>query len=285
MDKKSSVLIVDDNETLLAMLKERLHLEGYICETVTSAESALEQIKKTSVDIMIADIIMPGMKGIELAEKAKKLSPGTVIIIMTGYIDDFSYDKAIEAGAVDFIKKPFTLKEMMIKIKHVKLQEKLRVMAITDELTGLCNRRGFFTLAEQQLKLAARQKQGIFMLYADLDRLKSINDTFGHQEGDRALIDTATILQKTCRESDIIARIGGDEFAVIPLVPAGNQITRITDRLQKNIDDLNAKGKRRYTLSISFGLSYYDPENPSSMDELLARADRMMYEQKKLKKG
>ena len=166
-----------------------------------------------------------------------------------------------------------------------RMEERLRVFSFSDELTGLYNRRGFFALVEQQLKLSKRLKKGIFMLYADLDRLKAINDTWGHQEGDRALIDIANILKATFRESDIVGRIGGDEFAVIPLVPAGNQITRITDRLQKNIDDLNAKGKRRYTLSISFGLSYYDPENPSSMDELLARADRMMYEQKKLKKG
>ncbi|HAM52455.1 MAG TPA: diguanylate cyclase response regulator [Nitrospiraceae bacterium] len=285
MDKRNSVIIVDDNKTLLAMLKEGLLLEGYLCETATSAEAALEQISKNSFGIMVADIIMPGMKGIELAEKAKKLRPDMVIIIMTGYIDDFSYDKAIEAGAVDFIKKPFTLKELMIKLKHVKLQEKLRMMAITDELTGLCNRRGFFTLAEQQLKLAMRHKKGIFMLYADLDGLKSINDTFGHQEGDRALSDAASILKKTCRESDIVARVGGDEFAVIPLGHTVDQIGTITTRLQKNIENHNEKGKRQYTLSMSFGVSYFDPENPCSIDELVAHADTVMYEHKKLKKS
>jgi diguanylate cyclase (GGDEF)-like protein len=122
------------------------------------------------------------------------------------------------------------------------------------------------------------------MLYADLDGLKTINDTLGHQEGDRALADTAHLLKSTYRESDLIARIGGDEFVVIPVGSAGDNIETITDRLQKNVDLHNATANRPYTLSISTGIAYYDTERPSSIDELLATGDRLMYEQKKMKR-
>ncbi|MCL4477056.1 MAG: GGDEF domain-containing response regulator [Nitrospirae bacterium] len=285
MNKGNYVLIVDDEETLLSMLKETFTSEGYECETATSAESALEHISNTPFDIMLTDISLPGMKGFELTVQARKMRPEMAVIIMTGYIDDFSYDSAIEAGASDFIKKPFTLKELKARIGLMKVQEKQRVMSITDELTGLYNRRGFFTLAEQRLKLAKRQRRGIFMLYADVDGLKAINDTLGHQEGDMALVDTANLLKATYRESDIIARIGGDEFVVIPVGSAGDDIEIITARLQKNLDHHNATEHRNYTLSISIGIAYYDTENPSSIDELLAAGDRLMYEQKKIKRG
>ncbi|MDP3048013.1 MAG: diguanylate cyclase [Thermodesulfovibrionales bacterium] len=163
------------------------------------------------------------------------------------------------------------------EIKH--LEEKLRTLSLTDELTGLYNRRGFFTMVEHLLRLAKRQKKAIFVLYADLDNLKEINDTWGHQEGDRALIDTANIFRATFRESDIVARIGGDELVVIP-VEATLDTEVITARFQKNLKDYSTKNKRSYTLSISFGISHYNPESPCSIDELLRQAEKLMYDEK-----
>jgi len=163
------------------------------------------------------------------------------------------------------------------------LEGKLHDLAITDELTGLYNRRGFFTLALQHIKLANRNKRGIFMLYADLDGLKMINDKFGHKTGDLALIDMANLFKKSYRESDIIARIGGDEFVVIPAGTAGDTVETITTRFQKVLMMHNEETNRNYNLSASAGIAYYDPENPSSLDELLIQADEMMYEQKRYK--
>lgn len=164
------------------------------------------------------------------------------------------------------------------------MEEKLRALSLTDELTGLYNRRGFFALVEQLLKLAKRQKKGLFMLYADLDNLKGINDALGHQQGDQALLDMANLFRSTYRESDIIARIGGDEFVVIPVGSAGDDVNVISSRLQQNVERHNERGNRSYTLSVSLGLTHYDPENPCSIDELLLRADKLMYEQKKNKR-
>jgi len=283
MDERNSVIIVDDDERLLEIFKTALSLEGYQCETASSAESALELINKTSFDIMLTDIRMPGIEGFELTHKAKKIIPDMAVIIMTAYAEEFSYDNAMEAGASDFIKKPFTLNELMARIQHVKLQEKVRTMAVTDELTGLYNRRGFFSLAEKLLQLCKREKKGIFMLYTDLDGLKKINDTFGHKEGDMALIDIASILRNNYRESDIIARIGGDEFVVVPIGTTEDSAKIATSRLQKSIEIHNAEINRSYKLSLSFGIAYYDPENPCSIDELLVQGDKLMYEQKRHK--
>jgi diguanylate cyclase (GGDEF)-like protein/PAS domain S-box-containing protein len=163
------------------------------------------------------------------------------------------------------------------------MEEKLKALSLTDELTGIYNRRGFFTLVEHQFKLSKRQKRGIFMLYADVDNLKDINDTFGHQEGDLALIETVDILKKNYRESDIIARIGGDEFVVIPVGTTGDNIEVITSRLQKAVEIHNSKSNRGYKLSISAGIVYYNPQNPCSIDELLLHGDNSMYEQKRHK--
>jgi diguanylate cyclase (GGDEF)-like protein/PAS domain S-box-containing protein len=169
--------------------------------------------------------------------------------------------------------------------EYKEMEEALRTLSLTDELTGLYNRRGFFTLTDQFLKLARRQKKGIFMLYADIDSLKEINDTFGHKEGDTVLIETAEILKKNYRESDIIARIGGDEFVVIPIGTTGDNIDIITSRFEKSVEIYNSKSKREYNLSLSYGLAYYDPENPCSIDELLIQADKTMYEHKRYKKN
>ncbi len=178
-----------------------------------------------------------------------------------------------KTAAVNVISKDIT---------HLKVMEaELRALSLTDELTGLYNRRGFFTLAEQELKMANRLRHGIYMLYADMDNLKAINDTHGHKEGDRALREAARILKETYRSSDIVARIGGDEFVVIPIGIGGDNTDAVTRRLQKNLDAHNAKTDRDYRLSLSVGLAFYDPRHPCSLVELLKKGDEAMYAQKR----
>lgn len=166
-------------------------------------------------------------------------------------------------------------------------EEALRSLSHIDELTGLFNRRQFFALAEQQLKIAIRTKKKLLLLFIDVDGLKRINDNHGHTEGDLALIDIANILKGTFRESDITARIGGDEFVVLAVKNTDADVNGEipTTRLQNNLDEHNAKGSRGYKLSISVGTTQFDPEQPLSVDELLARADALMYEQKRGKKN
>lgn len=283
MDYMNSVLIVDDDEGLLEMLKTALSIEGYRCETAANVEKALDLIKNVAFDILIADIKMPGMTGLELTEKAKKIRPDMAAIVMTAYIEEFSYDSAIEVGASDFIKKPFSVRELIARIQHVKLQERLRSMSVTDELTDLYNRRGFFALAEQELKLANRLRRNVFLFYLDIDNLKDINDNYGHLEGDMMILETANILRRTFRQSDSVSRIGGDEFVVILNGAKEADAEIVASRLQKNIDDFNRVLNRGYKLSMSVGIALYNPEDPASVDELLSQADKSMYEQKRYK--
>jgi diguanylate cyclase (GGDEF)-like protein len=166
-----------------------------------------------------------------------------------------------------------------------KLEEELLSLSINDPLTGLHNRRGFLSLAEQQLKLSDRTKQGVQLYFADLDELKWINDTLGHVEGDNALIEAANILKETFRTSDIIARLGGDEFAVLAIDTTEADYEIFTARMQSLFETRNNQENRRYRLSISVGSSYYDPKNPCSLDDLISRADKLMYEQKQKKKS
>ncbi len=158
-------------------------------------------------------------------------------------------------------------------------EEEIRLMAIADTLTGLYNRRGFITLAEQQMKTAAREKRVLLLFFIDLDGLKLINDNYGHSEGDRALKKAADLLKKTFRESDIIARLGGDEFAV--LVTDNDELPEIVlKRLKKNSDAENVVSGLPYRICMSIGTSEYDPSNPCSVHEMLVRADQIMYAQK-----
>jgi len=123
--KQERILVVDDDEALLEILQKGLSLHGYSCEATKRAASALELIEKDSFDIMIADIIMPDMNGLELTKRVKRIRPEMIIVVITGHIEDFPYDRAIEAGASDFIKKPFTIKELLARIRYVKMQDEL----------------------------------------------------------------------------------------------------------------------------------------------------------------
>ncbi|MBU4121734.1 MAG: diguanylate cyclase, partial [Proteobacteria bacterium] len=164
-----------------------------------------------------------------------------------------------------------------------RMEEEIREMSLRDQMTELYNRRGFITLAEQQIRAANRAQRAMLLTFIDLDGLKWINDTFGHEEGDRALIDAANVLRQTFRESDIIARLGGDEFAVLSIDAADMNPEDFSKRLQENIDAGNAKETRPYKLAMSWGTAVYDPGSPLSLDELMSSADERMYAQKKAK--
>ncbi|MHB8880189.1 MAG: sensor domain-containing diguanylate cyclase [Thermodesulfovibrionales bacterium] len=166
-----------------------------------------------------------------------------------------------------------------------KMEDELVAMSHTDELTGLYNRRGFFTLAEQQLKLAARLNKKLYLISADLDDLKMINDTLGHKEGDAALAETADILRQSFRESDIIARIGGDEFVIMPMEMTDENAVVIRERIADLFEKSNAVKKRVYALSVSTGISFCDPHAPCSLEQMLSLADNSMYEQKRNRKS
>ena len=161
------------------------------------------------------------------------------------------------------------------------MEERLREMSLTDELTRLYNRRGFFTLLDQRLKAVKRENGMAFLLYADLDKFKNINDTFGHHEGDRVLTNVADILRATFRETDIIARIGGDEFVVFLEGASEEGVNVVMANLRKNLSDHNARSSGGYDVLMSIGVVPYDPAVFSSVDDLLASADRLMYRQKK----
>ncbi len=167
---------------------------------------------------------------------------------------------------------------------RVRVREELRMLSVADVLTGLSNRRGFFHLAEQQLKFANRSKSAMLLLFADLDGLKDINDAHGHKEGDLALVETANVLGETFRESDILGRVGGDEFAVLAVAAPDTTAQRINERIQERIGARNAQPDRAYQLSISVGIASYDPDNPCSLEELMARADALMYGEKRRKR-
>ena len=159
-------------------------------------------------------------------------------------------------------------------------EEQLRALSLTDELTGLYNRRGLLTMGEHQLKLARRNKRRLLLMYADLDNMKRINDKFGHMEGDAALIEAADILRQVFRESDIIARIGGDEFVILAVESDGSQSNAMINRIHQRCILANLRKARPYVLAMSAGSAEFDPGQPTTLEELVAQADRAMYAEK-----
>ena len=159
--------------------------------------------------------------------------------------------------------------------------ETIRRLSLTDDLTGLLNRRGFTTLADQQLRTSLRTRNRLWLMFADLDGLKEINDNLGHEAGDRALREIAELLRtRSFRRADLVARIGGDEFAVLATEITHTDDARVVKRVEDALQRANEIPGREYTLSLSFGLAYFDPERPQTLEELIVEADQRMYQAK-----
>jgi len=163
--------------------------------------------------------------------------------------------------------------------------DELRALSLVDELTGLYNRRGFLTLATQQLKLCDRTMRPAVVVFVDLDGMKRINDDFGHDVGDQALIETANILRQCFRYSDVVARLGGDEFVTLAIDADFELSGSIQQRLYDKLAELNARVGRTFELQFSIGMAPYDPASAEMIEEVLARADSLMYEQKRARKA
>jgi diguanylate cyclase (GGDEF)-like protein len=205
----------------------------------------------------------------------------------------FIIDATERRRALEALKKAYDELELRVNERTVELQqeitrrqkaeEALRNQSITDSLTGLYNRRGFMTLAEQHLQLARRNGRGFLLFMIDLDDLKPINDTLGHAEGDYALSQAGTLLKSTFRESDIVARLGGDEFAVVAIEEFEKDEAAMFARLQQKLDDYNRYSGRPYKLGLSMGSVHVNPQDAMTIAQLLARADAALYEKKKHK--
>ena len=192
-------------------------------------------------------------------------------------------DIEIYGAPILYNKKPAAV-GTLLDISHRKLVEReLKAISMTDTLTGLYNRRGFMALAEQQLRQTERSKNGFLLLFADLDHLKEINDNLGHKIGDEAIAEAADVFREVFRKMDIIARMGGDEFAVLAPDAPREYSYIVESRLHDQLAVHNSRAKRDYDISLSAGMVYCDPGRPCSLDELLSRADSLMYEQKRRK--
>jgi diguanylate cyclase (GGDEF)-like protein/PAS domain S-box-containing protein len=163
--------------------------------------------------------------------------------------------------------------------------EQLRKLSLRDELTSLYNRRGFLELATQGLRLASREQRTAAVVFCDLNGMKEINDQHGHEEGDRALKDTADTLRGACREVDVIARFGGDEFVVFALDFGEPGLVALRERVRAALAELNRSGGRPFFLSISVGAAFFRPESAETIEQLLDRADAEMYERKRARRA
>ena len=163
------------------------------------------------------------------------------------------------------------------------LQNELRRMGTTDALTRLMNRRGFLPTAEHQLEVAKRNRESMALMFLDLDGLKNVNDTIGHAAGDGMITEAAYVMRRTFRASDLIARMGGDEFCILFAAASTDEATAVALRLQDAIDEVNDQEGRPFQLAMSSGIAMFDPEQPMNLDQLIAAADELMYDIKREK--
>lgn len=282
------ILHVEDNPGDLRLVRELLK-DAYAAQfdlvDVVRLDEALAEIASRDFDVVLLDLSLPDSQGLDTVRHISETATGTPIVVMSGHNDEDTAIQALKEGAQDYLEKNrldgyWLARSIRYAIERHRLRKELHALALVDDLTGLYNRRGFFVLAEQQIKYVRRLQNKLIVMYADLDGLKQINDTYGHREGDRALVQVGRILRKTIRDSDIIARIGGDEFALFAADAICDDIQALPSRLQKNIEQTNTQNLSVYQLSLSMGTVCCDFGDNTPLEELLNRADKAMYEDK-----
>ena len=296
----ASILIVEDEGIVAQDLKEALSRLGYrITGIASEGTQAVAMAEQLQPELVVMDVGLRGeVDGIQAARMMQEHSH-VPIIFLTGHRDSETLQRAVLTGPLGYLIKPFQEDELRCAIevaihKHraelavrereealLRNAELLQTLSLIDELTQLRNRRGFFELAQQALKVAQREHYAMGVFFMDLNGLKRINDSLGHQSGDQALRDTAEVLRATFRSSDILARIGGDEFVAMAHVHSTQDLHALSGRLRDHLQEFNKTHRRPYPLNISVGMTLVDIPTEEDLESLLARADAAMYEEKR----
>ncbi|CAA6806306.1 MAG: diguanylate cyclase/phosphodiesterase (GGDEF & EAL domains) with PAS/PAC sensor(s) [uncultured Sulfurovum sp.] len=302
MTNDFSILYIEDDKLTQKIIVSVL---GTHFSKIFVANDGLEGIKlyhEKQPDIVLSDISMPKMNGIELTKEIKKFNPQQKIALFTSYNDIEYLNKAINMGVDKYILKPFKARQMFAALNELaerlkeekeekKYKKELEFVSQHDELTGLLNRRQFFFMWDKLRYRSDREKKIVAILAIDLNKFKPINDTYGHEAGDLVLKRVAENLLKSTRKEDIVARFGGDEFAIaIGFLYDNNQILKFLERIAENferpliyVDDDEIK--HTINISCSIGITFHTADDYLfDLEGLMRQADRAMYAAKKLKK-
>ena len=307
------ILIAEDDPVSSRVLSTSLIKWGHEVVATCNGLEAWQALQEDNApQLAILDWMMPGMAGPEVCRKVRQeitTSP-IYLILLTAMSRKQDVVAGLEAGADDYLTKPFDRHELRVRlqagVRIVELQSSLRErvrelegaiverqraedalrnLTMTDDLTGLYNHRGFFTLAEHYAKTARRTGKSPLLIYADMDGLKQINDRYGHTEGSLAIAKTAEILRQTFRDSDIVARLGGDEFVILAPDVSASGLDGIISRLRESLRSYNEQRNHSYFLALSIGAVRVGANTDSTIEELIAQADVAMYEHKRSKKS
>ena len=283
------IAVADDEPDMRDFYRRVLPLLGH--EVVAVARNGAELVERCLAarpDLVIMDVRMPDMDGIEAAARINHEFPVPVILV-SAYYDPESIERAEAQNVLGYLVKPVRADNLQPAIaiarRRAEQMRALEELSQTDALTGLANRRGFAALGGQFLRLARRQGKGVILFAADLDGLKPINDNHGHAVGDGAIRAAADVLRGTFRSSDVLARLGGDEFAALIIQETPDAAEAITRRIEQALEKYNADAGRPFRLALSAGIAWADAGDPAGLDELLARADAMLYERKRARRN
>ena len=287
---KQIILIIEDDLAVRDSMAEFVTTTGYDCRVASSAEEAIDILKITEIQVVITDIMMPGMDGLELTEIVKK-EFDIDVIVMTGYTVQYSYEEVIGKGASDFVFKPIRFQELLLRLKRVFKERELRLernrmmadlqqLAITDSLTQLYNSRHFFTQLKMEIERANRYGHSLSLLLLDIDFFKNFNDSFGHLEGDKVLSAVGQMIKTCLRTMDTAYRYGGEEFTIILPYTDGNEAKTVADRVQYALEFITfcPCPARSVQITLSIGVTEYSPGEELTV--FVRRSDRAMYTSK-----
>lgn len=288
LDRRIRLLLVEDSPGDARLFAETIkEARAFQFELVhrETIDTALAFLDQATPDMIVLDLGLPDGGGVDAIHKVQRAAPAVPLVVLTGLDDEAAAVQALHAGAQDYLIKGQMSTSLLVRalryaFERHGMQMALRKESSLDELTGLANRRGFLMLAEQHAMLAKRTGQNFVVAFIDMDGLKPVNDTLGHQAGDAAIVEIADALRTCFRTSDILGRLGGDEFALLMPATGDNSEALIRRRLQQELEARNAQPNRRFSLCVSVGIVTSDSRQPLSVEEMLAQADALMYEEK-----
>jgi two-component system cell cycle response regulator len=271
------VLVVDDEVAICDVLAAMLRHYGYQVVTETDPSRVMDLLRDGDFDILLLDLVMPGMDGLELIEKIRRHTTTLPILVVTGYGGADTTVEAMRRGATDFVTKPVDSSFLELRMRRAFDLEHARRLANTDGLTGLYNHRHLQERLQQEIDRAQRYGRPLSVVMADLDRFKRFNDAHGHPRGDEVLIRVAQTLRQVSRAADIVARYGGEELTLIlPETPAA-EAGVLAERARQRVEAMAiGEGEARVTLSL--GVAAFAPG--MSKEALIEAADAALYSAK-----